>query len=420
MRIHPGCLCLCVGLWAGCENPHPALTSVSPNQAYSGQDVSMTLLGDNLVPATILDPSEGRRIATSDGFRIRIGDGTNWWQLGDVAWVSPHEMTARFTGAQAQGVALGELDVELVDPRGQKAVLPGGFDMLAKDQTPPTLTFDGPTPDVPFAPGMYLRGSFRAADVAPGRLSGLDWTYLENDRQMAASDGSCVVPPGGTEATCSFQVQISKTLGGGDVVSILAQAYDDADPPNVSDTPPLSFVLHALPWIAEVSPENGGLMGGTDVVIKGSHFPPDSKVTFDGVLMFPDGGVFVDENTLSGHVPACATPGRVDVMVHAALGNSNAVPFEYRPGPYLTGIAPAVGSFTHETKVTVMGNRLSGATIYFGDDLASAVTFSSAVSQTDTTVVGWVGPGSGQTTVWAFDPNLGYDKLSLGFTWSVP
>jgi hypothetical protein len=416
MRIHPGCLCLCIGLWTGCENPHPSLTSVSPNQAYAGQDVSMTLFGDNLVPATILDPGEGRRIATSEGFRIRIGDGTNWLQLGDVAWLSSRRMTARFAGAQAQGVDFGALNVELVDPRGQKAVLPGGFTKLASDQTPPVVTFDSPTPDVPFTSGVFLRGRFTAADVAPGKLSKLDWAYFENDRQVVAFDDSCGILPGLAEASCSFQVKISSALGGGDVVSIVARAYDDADPPNVGQLP-LSFVLHALPSIVAVSPQKGGIMGGTDVVITGNHFLPDSKVTFDGVLMFPDGGIFVDENTLSGHAPARANPGVVDVVVHSAIGNSNAVGFAYAVGPVLTAIETYPSD---RTQVTVRGKNLANAAIYFGNELASALPLSPLPGQNDTTITGIVPPGLGQTTVWALDPDLGYDKLTFDFTWSTP
>jgi hypothetical protein len=415
MRIHPGCLCLLAGLVAGCGNPHPSLTSVSPNRAYSGQDVHMTLYGDNLIPATILDPNQGRRIATSDGFRIRIGNGKRWWQLEDVAWLSPNRMTAWYAGFMAQEVDPGELAVELVDPRGEKAVLPGGFVKLEADQTKPVVTFESPSQDAMFAPGLFLRGRFSADGVAPGKLTGLDWTYYENDRAVTGSDNSCEVLPGSSHASCAFQVRISSALGGGDVVQIVARAYDDAEPVNVAEQP-LSFVLHALPSIAKLSPEKGG--PGTDIVIRGSGFIPGSQVTFGDKLMFPDGGIFVDANTLSGHVPDRDGVGKIEVVVRSSLGISEPAEFEYLPVPQITMVIPPTGPAG--TNVTVRGKNLSNARIYFGDELASAVPFTKLLAQSDTAVVGTAPPGIGNATVWAIDPDSGYADLPHGYTWSTP
>jgi hypothetical protein len=161
-------------------------------------------------------------------------------------------------------------------------------------------------------------------------------------------------------------------------------------------------------------------MGGTDVVIKGNHFLPDSKVTFDGVLMFPDGGIFVDEGTLSGHAPAHPSPGRAKVEVRSSIGISAPFYFEYAPGPVLTAIDPATVSATGGDQVTVLGKNLSNARIYFGDDLASAVPFTTLIAQSEAAVRVTVPPGRGRTTVWALDPDLGYDKLTLALTWSTP
>ncbi len=417
MLIHPGCLWLLAGLAAGCGNPHPSLTSVSPNKAYSGQDVHMTLYGDNLIPATVLDPTQGRRIATSDGFRIRIGsEGRSWWQLGDVTWLSPNRMTAWFAGFMAEGVAHGALDVELIDPRGEKAVLPGGFVKLGADLDAPVVTFESPSQDAEFVPGVYLRGRFNADGVAPGKLTGLDWTYYENDRAIAGSDNSCGVIPGSQLASCAFQVKISSALGGGDVVQIVARAYDDAEPANVAEQP-LSFVLRALPTITNLSPEKGG--SGTDIVIRGTGFTPGTQVTFGDKLMFPDGGVFVDANTLSGHVPDWDGVGKVEVVAHTRLGKSGAAQFEYLSQPQITTVIPASGSAAGGTEVTIRGRNLSNASIYLGDDLARA-THLAATTQTDTTVRVVMPPGHGHATVWAVDPNRGYDARPQGYAWSEP
>jgi hypothetical protein len=424
MRIHPGYLCLCAGLAAGCENPHPSLASVSPGQAYSGQDVRLTIMGDNFIPTTILDPDQGRRIATSDGFRIRIGDGTSWWQLDDVAWLATTQITASFAGSMAEGFAPGALDVELVDPRGERAVLTHGFVELGPDLIPPVVTFDSPTADTMLAPGMLLRGHFNAADVAPGRLSALDWTYYENDSPVADSGGDCQIPSGVLGAGCGFQAQISGRLRGDDVVKIVARAYDDADPANVGAAS-LSFVLHPQPALEGVTPPSGGTMGGTDVVIRGSGFIPGSTVTINGVPLFPDGGLYVDPSTISGHIPAARKPDEesmVPVLVHTAFGDSKlAAGFHYLPSPQIQAITPT--SAPAGAKITISGSHFSDQTcVCFGTTLATAtrVCQPDFLSRTDTMIALNAPAGHGKATVWAYDDNLGYTELPKAFTWSSP
>jgi hypothetical protein len=420
MRIHRGYLCLCAGLVAGCENPHPSLTAVSPNQAYSGADVNLALFGDNLLPATILDPDQGRRIATSDGFQIRIGNGTEWSQLGDVAWLSPSRMTAWFTSAMANGFAPGPLDIELVDPRGEKATLPGGFALLGRDESPPILLFDGPDEDAMFAPGMLLRGRFHAADVPPGKLTRLDWTYYENNDPVDGSAGSCLVPPESTEAGCSFQVQISDGLHEGDVVRIVALAYDEASPPNQGDSQ-RAFVLRPVPSVSAIAPPSGGTAGGTDVVITGRGFVPGSKATLDGVLLFPDGGLYVDPNTLSGHVPPHKA-GVAALVVHTPLGDTtDAVVFQYLAPPQILAIDPKVEGISGATQVKITGKNFSQQTrIYFGTALESALPLVQPTWQADTLIVGFAPAGHGQATVWAFDADLGFTALVDAFAWRTP
>jgi hypothetical protein len=86
-------------------------------------------------------------------------------------------------------------------------------------------------------------------------------------------------------------------------------------------------------------------------------------------------------------------------------------------GPVLTAIE---ASPNNSTQVTVRGKNLANASIYFGDELASALPLWPVLARTDTTVTGIVPSGLGQTTVWALDPDLGYDKLTFAFTWSTP
>lgn len=417
MWIHRGCLCLCAGLLAGCENPHPSLSGVNPNLAYSGQSVSLAILGDNFVPAMILDPEQGRRIVTSDGFQVRIGSGNTWWQLSDVAWLSTGELTGWFScdAVVDPGGPPLRFDVELVDPRGRRAVLDSAFTQLGPDVDPPQVSFASPSSDAVLAPGMLVHGLIHAKDVRPGKLGTLSWSYLENGVEVAQSDDSCVVLPGADQADCSFQVEITDSLHEGDSVLFVALATDDVGNPKTTQ---LAFTVHAKPSVTSISPTGGGTAGGTDVVIRGTGFTRDSTATIDGVLLSPNGGIFVDATTLSGYVPPHAI-GSAAVVVHTPMGNSTgAVLFEYQPPPQITSIVVSPESATCRVPVVVNGTGFTGQTdIDFGDTLASAVVLAGQSLLKNGSIVGCA-PGGFlmYPTVWAFDPDLGYTQ----FAWGMP
>ena len=160
-------------------------------------------------------------------------------------------------------------------------------------------------------------------------------------------------------------------------------------------------------------------MGGTDVVITGSGFLPNSSATMDGVLLIPNGGSYVDEHILSGHVPP-HQEGRGVLTVHTPLGDPQGVLFQYLPPPQISDINPKVGAMTGGASVAISGKNFSQqTTIYFGTSLASALPLA-ATSRTDTLIVGNAPSGNGRTTVWAFDPDLGFTKLDQSFVWETP
>jgi hypothetical protein len=421
MWIRWGCLCLQAGLVAACDNPPPSISAVTPSQAYSADEVTLTVVGDNFLPASILDPDRGNRIAVSDGFRIRVSDGALWAELADVAWLSPHQMTGWLASASAKELRPGPLDVQVMDPRDQQATLPAGFWELGPDQTPPVIAFDSPTADAALTPGMLLRGTFYAADVPPGRLSSLAWTYLENDRPPGIPiDSSCFLPPLARESYCSFQAPISPQLKEGDVVTIVATAQDSASPPNLSRNQ-LSIHLRAAPTLRSIRPARGGTMGGTDILVKGTGFAAGTTASVDDVPLFPDGGIVVDSTTLSGHVPPHAA-GEALLRVHTPLGDAaGAVTFVYVSPPQIDGIVPEVGSVAGGTPVTIKGRSFSPQTqIYFGPVLTNALPLAEPSFADETSIVGRAPAGLGRTTVWAFDAELGFTELADGFTWSAP
>src|SRR5664279_6657455 len=115
---------LCLGQISGCTNPQPTLTRVDPAQADSESDVWLTLEGDRFVPASTVDPVSGTRSSNMDGFHVRIGAGGVWGELENLAWVDISHIKAELSSEVALGLPYGSpLDVELIDPRGQRATL---------------------------------------------------------------------------------------------------------------------------------------------------------------------------------------------------------------------------------------------------------------------------------------------------------
>jgi len=418
MRFGWALLQILPGLALGCANPRPALLAVEPAQAGSDRDTRLTLLGRDFVPAAELDPLSGRRIATSEGFVARIGTAGQWLELVAVDWLTPGALAVTLPSATAQRLPVALLDIEVMDPRGQVAILSAGFHELGPDLEGPSLAFTSPSPDTPFASGMLLRGSFHAAEAPPGTIATLGWAAFENDKPRAS--GSCLVAPGTAEDDCGFQFTISQRLGEGTVVRVVADATDGSLHGNQT-LATLVIRLRDKPSLVSISPSSGGTAGGTDVVVLGTGFLAGSQAMMDGELLFPDGGIVVDENTISGHTPAHAA-GTGLVSVRTPLGQVNETrPFTYLPPPLIATITPAAGPVAGGTAVAIGGANFSASTrIYFGQSLGDALPLVEQFVQSDTAIVGRTPAGSGPTTVWACDGMLGFTKLVDGYTWRLP
>jgi hypothetical protein len=418
MRFRWAPLQLLLALAPGCANPRPELLAVVPDQAFSDQDTRLTLLGRDFVPAATLDPVSGRRIATSDGFVVRLGTAGQWVELGAVAWLATGTLAVTLPSAMAQRLPAAPLDVEVTDPRGQATTLPAGFHALGPDLVAPSLVFTSPASDAPFASGMLLSGSFHAAKAPPGTIATLRWSAFENGQPRAS--GRCLVAPGTSEDDCGFQLTISQDLDEGDVVRIVAEATDTALHPNLAQLP-LDIRLHDKPSLSSISPSRGGTAGGTDILVFGSGFLAGSQALIDGEPLFPEGGIVVDENTISGHTPAHAA-GTGLLTVRTPLGQVDATrPFTYLSPPLIAAIEPAAGPPAGGTAVSIMGANFSADTrIYFGPSLDDALPLAEQFVQNDSAIVGRAPAGRGPTTVWAFDDALGFTKLLGGFTWGTP
>jgi hypothetical protein len=291
----------------GCHDPRPTLTSVSPDEAYAEGDVRLSLVGDDFVPATVLDPASGRRIAVTDGFSARIGKNGRWADLTDLNWLSTTQLQATLPQATAQTLPTQKLDVELTDPRGQRAVCADAFDELGNDLGPPTVTITSPSRNTPppYAPGLTIHGSFHAKANPSGTLAQLSWNYVEEGVQKpgapcTAVDGAQLVS-GTQEADCVFQILIAGWPHKSNQIVIVASATDATDAMEKGLVPligsdSIMLPLFPAPTVELITPASGGIDGGTNVLIKGSGFQlSPTKAYLNGKPLFPDGGIVVDD-----------------------------------------------------------------------------------------------------------------------------
>jgi hypothetical protein len=408
---------LCTGLFLGCGNPQPTLSDIEPKQAYSDYDVRMTLTGTHFLPATILDPVSGQRIAILDGFSARIGKGAQWAPLAALSWQSTEHLTVLLESTSAQSLPIGPLDVEITDPRGEKALLTDVFQELGLDSTKPIIDIS-PAEDTPFEPGKFLRVTISVSDN--GQLSKVGY-FLYDKNTTETPYLTCEVAPNARECTCAFQIKVSANLVEGDQIQLRVDATDNSLSQNTVSKSHI-FTVQPLPKVSLIDPKEGGTAGGTDVIITGSGFLSGSQVLIDGVLLNPNGGIVVDENTISGHVPSHAE-GRVSVVVHSPVGTSKeGKDFTYKLPPLIETITPNHGDASGNAGVTITGKGLTRETrIYFGKALASALPLNNPEFREETAIiVGHAPAGTGMTTVWAYHSTFGFSSLPNGFVWVSP
>ncbi len=141
-----------------------------------------------------------------------------------------------------------------------------------------------------------------------------------------------------------------------------------------------------IPSISSISPSSGSPSGGTSVTIMGSNFTSNATVTFGGNVASVS---FVSSSELMATSPTGT--GSVAVVVTESGQTSNSVSFNYL-APSISSISPSSGTSSGGTVVTIMGsNFTSNATVTFGGNPASAVTY---VSSTEIQATSPAGTGT--------------------------
>jgi hypothetical protein len=412
---------VCAAALVGCAGePQPRIDAVDPAQAYTDRDIRLTLIGAGFIPSFRLDPVSGERVAMMEGFSGRIGSEPNWETLIDFGWVGPTQISAGLAKEHAEDLPTGSCDVEITDPRGQKAQ--SSFVALGRDPAPVLMVTSAAGGELN-APGSDFHASVTATDQPPGHITALVWTYTE----PRAEDGvqrdpvtrTCPCEPDSDHVDCAFDVTISPNLTPGMTVNLNLVAWDDAGNQTGQDIPPI--MLSARPTVSSVTPAAGGVAGGTNVLIQGSGFVAGSRVYFGNSLLVPDGGIVVKGEIITGYAPAHIA-GSVSVTVQSRLGFAEwDQKFEYQPPPQIKSISPSFGRQGQDTSVEVSGTNFTKTTIiYLGQTLAGASPLARTSWQSAEDIRGVVPASSGQVTVWAFDVNNGWTSLPDGFSWIAP
>jgi len=400
----------------GCSDGTPTaiISQVMPEKAYSDRPLRLTIVGQGFLPTFQIDPAAGGRRGEVGKFWGRVGTDTPPVSLHDFDWIDKNTLTATMD----QGLPAGQHTVEVTDPRGQSASKAAAFWSLGRDDDAPSVTFEKPAEMTPVVGGTTLDVAISAFDPEPGTLDSLYWESSAGGNVI--DHKPCRFEETHARARCDFQVVVPAGLVPGDQFVLKARATDTAAVPNWAEQT-MVFTVQRPPAVVGISPSLGGIAGGTDLVLRGSGFVAGTKVYVGGLLLLPDGGTVMDSQTIFGRTPPHAE-GPATVLVRTPLGE---VPltdiFLYAQPPQIEAIIPETGDPDGATIFRARGHRFTKSTqIYFGDSLAGAEPSEEQKVNSDTEIEGRAPAGRGRTSVWAYDPDLGFSRLADGFGWGPP
>ena len=243
----------------------------------------------------------------------------------NVTVVDPATITCE-TPAHSAGV----VDVEVNNTNGT-GILPGAFTY----HNPPDLRTI--TPDnCSFSGGITvtLEGrNFSSTGATSVIFGGENASYVT---VLSTSVITCVTP---SHSPGVVDVEISNDFGS-DTLSDGFTYNTAPNPPSVSD----------------VTPDNGGVDGGTAITITGSDF-----TTTEDTSVAIGGNSALNVIVVSSKTITCVTPGHqagtFDVVVANSFG-SDTLPdaFTYNPSPDVTSVEPAEGGIAGGTVVTIKGS----------------------------------------------------------------
>ncbi|MCZ6676332.1 MAG: IPT/TIG domain-containing protein [Candidatus Poribacteria bacterium] len=231
----------------------------------------------------------------------------------------------------------------------------------------------------------------------------------------------------------NFQDGATVTIGGNDAIAVTfvssteltaqtpAGVAGDVDvvvtnPDGQSVTLSDGFTYTSLPpVIVGLNPASGSVTGGMVFTITGENFQEGAVIAIGGNAAAAV--TFVSSTELTAQTPAGAAGG-VDVVVTNPDGQTVTLAggFTYTSlPPVVEGIAPTSGPVTGGTAVTITGDNFQdGATVRFGENDATDVTF---VSDSELTATAPAGE-AGEAVVTVINPD-GQEVMLTTFTYTL-
>ncbi len=296
------------------------------------------------------------------------------------------------------------------------------------------LFFQNGTRAVALAASLLLMSVLSPAEAAPAP------TITKISPAVGTPTGGTVVTITGTNfvsgATVAFKQNSATAVTFVSSTSLKATAPASTNnaegPVSISVTNPDTQIAtlpngftyqYPVPTVTKISPAIGWPAGGTVVTITGTNFLSGATVSFG--QNSATSVTFQSQTSLKATTPPSTNKadGAVNVTVtnpdSQAATLSNGFMYQY-PAPAITTLSPITGLPTGGTVVTITGtNFLLGATVAFGQNSATKVTFVSKTTLTATAPAS-TNAAEGPVNVTVTNPDSQTATLSNGFTYQLP
>lgn len=350
---------------------------------------------------TSLTPNEGQlqgsELVVLKGTNIELG-ATLFFNDTQVVLTVVSDTEARFR--TPTWVVPGKVGVRLVNLSNEEAVLPEGYTYLA----PPVIP--GPT-IVSLTPSSgQLKGN---------ELVNLVGTHFQSGARVFF-DNTEIVVTYVSDTQLRFRTPVWTNAESVDVKVI------NPDNQEVEMKDGYKYLAPPAPILTSITPNEGYLDGGIQVVITGTDYVAGAKVFFDNVELST---TYHSNTELTVKTPAWATEGKVNVKVvnpdnQEGLLN-NGFTYIKKPlpaGPTLTAITPNEGEIKGGDLVNLTGTGfVSGAKVYFNGTEISTIAY---VSETNLRFRTPIWSAAGIVDVKVVNPDNQEAIMTAGFTYKEP
>lgn len=327
-------------------------------------------------PAPVLPKPEISSITPNSGLLAggnkAVISGKNFQSKANV-FIGPTKATVTYLSSSQINIdvpaaaAPGEVDVKVVNPDNQEAVLPLGYTYLEQlPPEPPVITNINPASG-PQAGGtdVYIDGKNfeNGLQVYFGGQEATIVQHYSKTRVLVKAPASNVAGP----------VDVKIVNPNGDE-TVKTEGYTYIAPP-----PP------APPSITKIYPASGPMEGGTDVYIDGKEFASGLQVYFGGIAAPVT--QYYSKTRILVKAPASSVAGPVEVKIVNPSGLEAVIEDGYTyiappppAPPSITKIYPTSGPIAGGTDVYIDGKEFaSGLKVYFGDVEAPVTQYYSKV-----------------------------------------